>query len=150
MQWLGKVPPKALIELRKSQALDEIRRLLGGGIEEIAKANPHNFYRTADQIFENIDHAFTEHNKAIKELVKKKWKFAGTDVASWLVVGTMEVTAAATGLPVWGLATIAANQVFDIPKLKDIPASIKELAQESKKLKLSPVGMLFTYARKKA
>ena len=66
------------------------------------------------------------------------------------VVGTMEVTAAATGLPVWGLATIAANQVFDIPKLKDIPASIKELAQESKKLKLSPVGMLFTYASKKA
>ncbi len=93
---------------------------------------------------------FAEHDKKIKELVKKKWKFAGTDLASWMVVGTMEVTAAATGLPVWGLATMAANQVFDIPKLEDIPASIKELAQESKKLKLSPVGMLFTYASKKA
>ncbi len=150
MQWLGRVPPAAIIELRKSGALDEIRRLLGGGIEEIAKANPHNFYRTADQIFENIDHAFADHKKMIKELTAKKWKFAGTDIASWLVVGTMEVTAAATGLPVWGLATIAANQVFDIPKLKDIPASIKELVHESKRLKLSPVGMLFTYASKDA
>lgn len=150
MQWLGKVPTDALIELRKSGALDEIRSILGNSVEEIAKANPSNFYRTADQVFDNIDHAFDEHKKKIKELSAKKWKFAGSDVASWLVVGTMEVTAAATGLPVWGLATIAANQVFDIPKLKDIPASIKELAEDSRKLKLSPVGMLFTYANKKA
>ena len=62
----------------------------------------------------------------------------------------MEVTAAATGLPVWGLVTVAANQVFDIPKLKDIPASIKELAEESRKIKQSPVGMLFSYSTKKA
>ncbi len=143
MQWLGKVPPAALIELRKSGALDEIREMLGNGVDEIAKANPTNFYRTADQVFENIYHAFDEHKKKIKELSAKKWKFAGTDVASWLVVGTMEVTAAATGLPVWGLATIAANQMFDIPKLKDIPVSIKELAEDSRKLKLSPIGMLF-------
>lgn len=150
MQWLGKVPTKALIELRKTGALDEIREILGKGVDEIAKANPSNFYRTADQVFENIDQAFAEHKNKIKELSAKKWKFAGTDIASWLVVGTMEVTAAATGIPVWGLATIAANQFFDIPKLREIPASIKELAEESRKLKLSPVGLLFKYADKKA
>ncbi len=150
MQWLGKVPIDALIELRKTGALDEIREILGNGIEEIARANSSNFYRTTDQVFNNIDHAFEEHKKKIKELSSKKWKFAGSDVASWLVVGTVEVTAAATGLPVYGLATIAANQVFDIPKLKDIPASIKELAKDSKKLKLSPVGLLFSYSNGKA
>lgn len=150
MQWLGKVPPAALIELRKTGALDEIRKILGQGVEDIATANPSNFFRTTDQVFENIDHAFDAHRKKIEELSSKKWKFAGTDIASWLVVGTMEVTAAATGLPVWGLATIAANQVFDIPKLKDIPASIKDLAEESRKIKQSPVGMLFSYSTKKA
>lgn len=150
MQWLGKVPPAALIELRRTGALDEIREILGKGVEDIATANPSNFFRTTDQVFENIDQAFDSHKKKIEELSSKKWKFAGTDIASWLVVGTMEVTAAATGLPVWGLATIAANQVFDIPKLKDIPASIKELAEESRKIKQSPVGMLFSYATKNA
>ncbi len=150
MQWLGKVPTDALIELRRTGALDEIREILGSGVDEIAKANPNNFYRTADQVFDNIDHAFEKHKEKIKELSSKKWKFAGSDIASWLVVGTLEVSAAATGLPVWGLATIAANQVFDIPKLKDIPASIRELAEDSKKLKLSPVGMLFSYSKDKA
>ena len=149
MQWLGKVPTDALIELRKTGALDEIREILGKGVAEVAGTNPSNFHRTADKVFDNIDHAFEEHKKKIKELSSKKWKFAGTDIASWLVVGTMEVTAAATGLPVWGLATIAANQVFDIPKIKDIPASIKELAEESKKLKLSPVGMFFSCSNDK-
>ncbi len=150
MQWLGKVPTDALIELRKSGALDEIRGILGSGVDEIAKANPLNFFRTTDQVFENIDHAFEVHRGKIKELSAKKWKFAGTDIASWLVVGTMEVTAAATGIPVWGLATIAANQVFDIPKLREIPVTIKELAEENRKLKLSPVSLLFKYANKKA
>jgi len=148
MQWLGKVPIAALIEIRKSGALDEIRSILGTGVEEIARANPTNFHRTTDQVFENIDHAFELHKEKIKELSQKKWKFAGSDVASWLVVGSLEIAAAATGLPVWGLASIAANQVLDMPKLKDIPASIKELAEENQKLKLSPVGMLFKYSQK--
>ncbi len=148
MQWLGKVPVKALIEIRKTGALAEIREVLGKGVMELAQAKPTNFHQTADQVFDNIEHAFVDHKEKIKKLSKKKWKFAGTDIGSWLAVGTLEVTAAATGLPVWGLATIAANQVFDFPKLKDIPASIKELAEESRKLKQSPVGMLFTYAKK--
>jgi hypothetical protein len=149
MQWLGNVPSDALIELRRTGALDEIREIIGTGVDEIAKANQTGFAQTTDRVFDNINHAFEAHKKKIKELSNKKWKFAGTDIASWLVVGTMEVAAAATGLPVWGLTTIAANQFFDIPKLKDIPSSIKELVEESRKLKQSPVGMLFKHSKEK-
>ncbi|MFQ1759336.1 hypothetical protein ACK37B_10550 [Aeromonas veronii] len=81
--------------------------------------------------------------KNLDTLSHKKWKFAGKDVGSWLVVGSLEVAAAVTGTPVWGLATIAANQILDVPKLKDIPKSIIELAEENKKIKKSPVGLLF-------
>ena len=145
MQWLGKVPTKALIELRQVGALDEIRGILGKGIEELAEANPANFHRTSDLIFENIHEAFDRHQKNIKALRDKKLKFAGSDVGSWLVVGTLAITAAATGLPVWGLAAIIADQVLDAPKLKDIPQSIRKLAKDSKELKESPVGLLFSY-----
>ena len=79
----------------------------------------------------------------------KKWKFAGSDIGSWLVVGSLGVTAAVTGTPVWGLAAIAADQLLDAPKLKDIPSSIKNLAKENSKLQKSPVGMLFNIHRKK-
>jgi len=83
-------------------------------------------------------------------LKAKKWKFAGKDLGSWLVVGSLEVAAALTGTPVWGLATIAADQLLDVPKLKDIPKSIREIADENNKLKKSPVGMLFKIKKKNA
>lgn len=150
MEWLGKVPPEALIEIRKADALGEIRAVLAKGINDLALANPTNFYRTSDHIFDNIHAAFTEHKKNVENLSSKKWKFAGTDIGSWFVVGSLAVTAAATGLPVWAFAAIAADQLLPAPKLKDIPKSIKELASESNKLRQSPVGMLFKCSRTKA
>ncbi len=150
MEWLGQVPPDALLEMRKIGALKEIRSILGKGIDELTQANPANFHRTSDQVFDNIHAAFDQHKKSIDELKSKKWKFAGSDIGSWFVVGSLAVTAAATGVPVWGIAAIVADQLLDAPKLKDIPESIKGLANESKELNNSPVGILFKYGKKQA
>ena len=147
MQWLGNIPPSALIELRKTGALEEVRGILNKGINELSLANPLNFHRTSDRIFDNIHLAFSAHQKNIDALSTKKWTFAGSDIGSWLVVGSLAVTAAATGAPVWGLAALAADQLLPAPKLKDIPKSIRNLAEESSKLKRSPVGMLFRLSK---
>lgn len=147
MQWLGRVPPEALLEVRKTGALGEVRSILNKGVEELAIANPTSFHRTSDLVFDNIHTAFSEHQKNIDALVAKKWKFAGSDLGSWLVVGSLAVTAAATGAPVWGLAALAADQVLGAPKLRDIPQSIRDLATESSKMKRSPVGILFKLSK---
>ena len=68
-------------------------------------------------------------------------------IGSWIVVGSLAATAAATGTPVWGLAALAADQLLKAPKLRDIPSSIKELAEKTSKLKRSPVDMLFKYGK---
>lgn len=146
MIWLGHVPEEALIEIRRSGALDDIRHMLGKGIEEIAKANPTNFHRAADQIFDNIHEAFGKHQAQMKQLSSKKWKFA-KDISSWLAVGSLTVAAAATGNALWGLAAFAVNQLADVPKAKEIPKSLEELIEQSKKVKLSPVGLLFQYKK---
>lgn len=148
MRWLGRVPSAALIEVRKNGALSELRTILAKGIEELVAVNPANFHRTSDQVFDNIQAAFSEHQKNVDVLISKKWKFAGSDVGSWLVVGSLAATAAATGAPVWGLAALAADQLLRAPKLRDIPQSIKALAEESRKLKQSPVGMLFKLSKR--
>ncbi|WP_037032621.1 hypothetical protein, partial [Psychrobacter phenylpyruvicus] len=104
MEWLGNIPPEALIDIRKQGAMDDIRSMLGNSIEDIVRSNPDNFYRSRDQIFDNINDAFHQHRKNIEELKSKKWKFAGKDIGSWMVMGTLEVAAAVTGTPAWGLA----------------------------------------------
>lgn len=147
MRWLGRVPPAALIELRKAGALGEVRAILAKGVEELATANPTSFHRTSDLVFDNIHAAFAVHQKNVDELASKKWKFAGSEIGSWVVVGSLAATAAATGTPAWGLAALAADQLLKAPKLRDIPRSIKDLAEETTKLKRSPVGMLFKYSK---
>ena len=147
MRWLGRVPPSALIELRKSDALGEVRSILAKGVEELATVKPNNFHRTSDLVFDNIHAAFAAHQKNVDELAAKKWKFAGSDIGSWVVVGSLAATAAATGAPVWGLAALAADQLLDAPKLRDLPKSIKDFAEETNKLKRSPVGILFKYGK---
>lgn len=149
MEWLGNVPVDALLEIRRTGAIKEIREVLSKGITNLAGANATNFHRTSDQVFDNIQAAFSDHRKKIEELQAKKWKFAGSDIGSWIVVGSLAITAAATGTPAWGLAAVAADQLLDAPKLKDIPKSILELADETRKVKRSPVGMLFKHAQQR-
>lgn len=65
MQWIGNIPPKALIEIRKDGAMDEIRNILGKGINDLIEINPDNFHRSRDQIFDNINSAFGQHQKIL-------------------------------------------------------------------------------------
>jgi hypothetical protein len=95
-----------------------------------------------------FSNAFEQHKSKIKKLKAKKWKFVGSDVGSWLVTGTLAITAVATGYPVWGFAAYALDQVLDAPKLKELPNSIKELITENNKIQKSPVGMLYKIAKK--
>lgn len=148
MEWLGNVPSDALVEVRKQGAMDEIRSILGKGIDQLVASNPSNFHRTREQLFDNINQAFENHKKNIKSLRTKQWRFAGSDIGSWLVTGTLGITAAATGSPVWALAALGADQILDAPKLKSIPSSIKELIEENKKTNMSPVGMLFNVKKR--
>lgn len=97
-----------------------------------------------DTYFSFIEQSFGQFYKIMKE------KGMPPHDAGWLVMGTLGIAAAATGEAVWGLAAIAADQLLDAPKLKDIPKSIKTLAMESNNLRLSPVGMLFKISKGKA
>lgn len=145
VQWLGAIPPESLIEIRKEGALEEIREMLSLGIEEMIALNPDNFFRTADKIYDNLESAFEEHQKKIDDLRAKKWRFAGHDIGTWFVAGTVEVAAAIFGAPAWGLASAAISQVSDAPKLKDLPGKAKKLKREGEELSKSAAGLLFKH-----
>lgn len=143
MPWIGNIPSESLIELRKQDALHEIRDILGDSIHELIETNPSNFNITRDKLLKNIDNSLSMHRKKIDDLRQRKWRFAGHDIGSWIVMGGIEIAAALTGTPSWGLGLIAANQVLDPPKLKEIPEIYIEISAESEAIKKSPVGLLF-------
>jgi hypothetical protein len=145
IEWLGNVPPAALIEIRKQGALPEFRNLVGRGIEELVRGDPADFDKSTDKIVANMRAALSEHRLRIRELSEKRWKFAKSDIGTWLVAGTIEIAAAMTGRPTWGVAAFLVSQLTDAPKLKEIPDCIRKLAEDSKSLKRSPVGILFKH-----
>ena len=147
LPWLGNIPPESLLELRKQGALEEIRGILGNNIKELVETNPTNCFRTRDQILENIEISFDKHRKKLDELKAKNWKFAGFDIGSWIVSGGIEIGAALTGTPTWGLAVLAADQLLDAPKLREIPERFRDLVDQNKQVKQSPVGMLFKVSK---
>jgi len=144
MPWMGNIPADSLIEIRQSGALDEIRHLLSGGLKELVEANPSNFYRTGDQVFDNLDAAFLEHEKKIKELSNKKWKFAGKDIGSFMVVGGISITAALTSLPLFATLGVAASMSGYVPNVKELKEKYRALTAEENEVKNTGVGILLS------
>lgn len=148
LSWVGKIPPKGLIELRKSGAINEIRAILSNGIYELAKSDELDFTATSNKVFDNLNNAFKTHQRNISELKTKKWKVAGKDFGSWIVMGTVEIAAACIGTPLYGVSTVVLDQLLDAPKLKDLPktvAKLKDIEQEKKNLRKTPIGLMFQY-----
>ena len=145
ISWFGNVPVDAIIEIRKAGALEEIRGILGEGIAELIQANPDNFFRTGDHVFENLDRALTEHQQKIKDLSSKNWKFAGRDVGSFVVVGGIELSAAITGVPLYGALGVGAGMSGIIPTAKELREKFAELRSEKSKITNSGIGILFKH-----
>lgn len=148
LKWIGRIPTKGLIELRKTGAIDEIRQILSKGIDEIVLSNELDFSKTSNKVLENLDFAFKQHEKSINVLTAKKWKVAGKDFGSWIVMGSVEIASACIGTPVYGLSTVVLNQILDAPKIKDLPQTfdkMKEIDNEKTDIKRSPLGLIFKY-----
>lgn len=145
VQWIGRIPPAALIEMRQQGAVEEIRSVLTTGIEEVENTDATNFIPVGQKIVENISDAFDRHQRTLANLRRKKLQFWGHDVGSWVVTGAIEVGAAVAGTPLFGLASFAAGQVSDPPKLKDIPKRFSELQKEQSGLRKSPLGLFFRH-----
>lgn len=148
LEWLGNVPPQVILEIRKQGLAEEVRALLGNGVSRLIGIDPNNYFRTADQVVENIDRAFREHHKALVEARQKKLKLYGIDVAACLAVGGVAVAAAMTGSPGLG-AVSGALGVAGLPNLKDIKTKLSQIAEEDRARRASPTGLLFRHVKRK-
>ncbi|MBO9124827.1 MULTISPECIES: hypothetical protein [unclassified Rhizobium] len=146
-QWLGKIPPAALIEMRKVGAFEEIRTVLSAGVDDIARERPTAYFRSSDKIVENIRDAFDRHGAEVKKLTQRKIKFAGFDIGSLVAVGAVEIAAAITGTPLFGVGAYAATQLIDAPTIRQIPAKFRDLRNAHVELKKSPMGLLFKHKK---
>lgn len=143
--WLGRIPVKALVAMRSEGVFEEVRDALSNGVGRLAEVNPTGFFRTSDQIVDNIRSAFDDHKQKVKNLTAKGIKFAGYDLGSMIVAGGLDIATIVTGTGTFGAASLAVNQLLDTPKLRELPKRFRELQSAHKELRKSPMGMLFKH-----
>jgi hypothetical protein len=146
LQWLGNVPPETVIEIRKRGLADDLRALLGRGVADLIGVNPTNYFRTTDQVVENLERAFREHQRGLIEARQKKLMLYGVDVGSCMVVGGVAVAAALTNSAALGVVSGLLG-VAGLPNLRDIKTKFSEIAAEDRIRRDSPTGLLFRHLR---
>jgi hypothetical protein len=147
LEWLGNVPPETVLQIRKQGLAEEVRAILGHGVSDLIGIKPDNYFRTADQVVENLEQAFRAHQKAIAEARLKKLKLFGIDVTQCVATGGLAVAAALTGNVALGVVSgIASSTGF--PNLKDIKTKFTNIVAEDRARKLSPTGLLFRHVRR--
>jgi hypothetical protein len=120
MEWLGNVPIEALVEMRKRDVLPELRQMLSQGVDSLMELRPDNFHWTGDQVIKNIQDAFDDHRKKLRELKGKKWRFAGVELGSCVAKGTIQI-ASALGVP--GVTAFCRQAGIVLKPLREGPVS---------------------------
>jgi len=148
LTWLGNISPQDIIKIRKSDDSGEIRQILSGGLKELVELNSNNFFRTSDQIIDNINKEIDKHQAKLRELRDKKMKFYGIDVASCLVVGGISIAASFMNPALAALAAGIGWSGF-APSPKEVKNDFGDLQREEKEIKESATGLFFKEAIKK-
>ncbi|WP_412462877.1 hypothetical protein [Halobacteriovorax sp. RT-2-6] len=147
LQWFGNVPVDALIEMRKNGALYEIRDMLSKGLGDIRHLSQDVFASEGEKVAKNLTGMFKDYNSQIEALKQKKWKLGTQDFVEWLAKGAIVVGAATSVHPIFGLSGYVLEELFDIPKMKDLIENGKDILDESRKTKESPLGLMFRHVK---
>ena len=135
------------MEIRKRGLANELRELLGQGVSNLININRDNYFRTADQVVENLDAAFRKHQQELTEARQKKLKLYGIDVGACAATGAVAVAAALTGNVTLG-AISGVLGVAGLPNLRDIKTKFQQISAEDKARRESPTGLLFRHLRR--
>ncbi len=138
---LSKVPPKALIELRKQGALRELREILHKGLTDIDAADERSIADVARRVIQNLEEAFDAHQRELKKLSSARKKFFGLDIAPWIVTGTISIASAASGNIPLAVVSAALGTSIGAPSARDVWERGEELLREGKRLKRSPAAI---------
>lgn len=145
--WMGDVPYKELIEIRKKGELNELRESLFKGIVEIQDASDSAYEEKIENAIKAIEGTLQNHQTILVECKNNFKKYLGYDVTPWLVTGGISIAAASTGNIPLSLISAATN-MLGCSNGKELWQKGKELMGDINNIKRAPMGMLLNVYEK--
>ena len=122
--------------------MEEVRAILSKGVPELIQGNPGNFFRTSDQVVENLDVLFREHQKQILAARERSLNCMGSMSARASPLGESQLRRPLRRIQPAGVAAGLLG-VAGLPNLREIKTRFKALREEEQRLRASPMGILF-------
>ncbi|EKN3983707.1 hypothetical protein ACS90Y_000580 [Yersinia enterocolitica] len=142
--WLGNVPIDKIIELRRNNLMEEVRNVLSNGVDRLVHSSADNYTETTQQVIDNIDRAFIEHQRVIAKAKKEKLRIYGLDVLPCIANGAIAIAGALTGNV--ALGTLSAGLgIMGLSSITDIKSKFKERQERLNIYQASVTGILFSH-----
>jgi len=130
--------------LRRNGLMDEVRNVLSSGVDKLINASAENYIQTSQQVMDNVDRAFIEHQRFLEKAKREKLKIYGLEVAPCVVNGMIAVAGAMTGN--YALASVSAGLgIYGMPTIKDIKSKFKIRQEKIETYQKSVTGILFSH-----
>lgn len=143
---IGKVSDEAIINLRKENALSELRDTISKGIEDISTSDEDVFNQVTEHVVHNIKEALDNHKKQVEDLSLRKKKFFGLDIIPLIVSGGLSLAATSTSNPLIAQASTLSALILGAPAVKDVITNGTTIFKDNRKFKNSPVGILISHS----
>ncbi|EKK5244969.1 hypothetical protein ACI00O_001334 [Cronobacter sakazakii] len=141
--WLGNIPMKNILEIRRNGLMPEVRNILSSGVSELINTSPISYNATSQKVIDNVDRAFIQHQRFLEKVKKEKLKILGVEVVPFIVNGAFGIASALVNRPELALASVVLGSV-GLPTLKDIRSSFKSNQEKMLNYQKTATGLMFS------
>lgn len=141
--WLGNIPIKNILEIRRNGLMPEVRDILSNGVSELINSSPSNYDATSQKVVDNVDMALIQHQRFLEKVRREKLKIYGLELIPFIVNGAFGMASALVNKPELALTSAVLGSV-GLPTLKDIRSSFKNNQEKMLNYKKTATGLMFS------
>ncbi|HCR0071122.1 TPA: hypothetical protein OMT76_004088 [Klebsiella aerogenes] len=141
--WLGDIPLKNILEIRRNGLMPEVRDVLSSGVSEVINSSPYDYNASSQRVIDNVDKAFIQHQRFLDKVKREKLRILGVEVAPFVVNGVFGIASALINKPELAMTSFALG-TLGLPSLKDIRTSFKNREEKLANYKKTATGLMFS------
>lgn len=139
--WLGNLSLEQVTMLRKNSSITDLRQIINAEMEVLSNLDITNLEVINNQVDYNLNNAFIKHRANLEDItteLKRDITYKGISLLASATIALQPLVG--NFLPIWSSYV---GGLTGLSSISDVITSVKNFLKERKKLKQSPIGILF-------
>lgn len=146
LQLLRGLPVDILIELRKQNAMQELRDAISKGIHELDELSLSDIVMVTENVSKSLENMFTKHQSDLADLATKKGKYY-RDLSKFIGLGTFQLLSSISTVTPLKVGAVLSRLLIKVPTATDVLDKRDELRQETAIINRSPAAIFIKHIK---